>query len=250
MKSPDERALPKSVQLLWDLDRTGSRGPKRGLSLEQIVETAMAVADADGYGALSMARVAKELGYTTMSLYRYVDSKDTLAELLHDRIFAIRPDLPAGDWRTGLEAWAWAEFRAIRAHDWWLDIPMTSPPRGPNNMIWLEAGMGALAEVEIPEALKLQLLVNLSIYVIGRTRFLRDTIQPDTEDSDFTRVLTEVLDPQRFPAVHSALTNRAFDNDEVHWEEGDFGFALDRLLDGYQVFIDSRTGKSPDRPGR
>ncbi|MGW5110520.1 TetR/AcrR family transcriptional regulator [Nocardia sp. NPDC004123] len=242
MKGPDERVLPKAVKLLWDLDDAGSRGPKRGLSLDQILNTAVRVADAEGYAALSMARVAKELGFTTMSLYRYVDSKDTLVELLHDRIFDVTPDLPADGWRAGLEAWAWAEFHAIRAHDWWLDIPMTSPPLGPNNMAWLEAGMGVLSGLDLAEPLKLQLLVNLSIYVIGRTRFLRDTIQQHDQDQDFTAILTAVLDPGRFPIVSAALANRAFDTDDMHWEEADFSFALDRLLDGYQVFIDSHIG--------
>ncbi|WP_040805441.1 TetR/AcrR family transcriptional regulator [Nocardia concava] len=243
MKRPDVRVLPKSVKLLWDLDNAGSRGPKRGLSLDQILDTAIAIADADGYGALSMARVAKELGFTTMSLYRYVDSKDTLVELLYDRIFDMRPELPEGDWRAALEAWAWAEFRAIRAHDWWLDIPTTSPPLGPNNMAWLEAGMNALSSLEIPEPLRLQLLLNLSIYVMGRTRFLRDTIQQAKEDIDYTGILAEILDPEKFPAVTSALSNRAFDDDDMHWEEADFSFALARLLDGYQVFIDSLGGR-------
>lgn len=243
MKRPDERVLPKSVKLLWDLDNAGTRGPKRGLSLDQILDTAIAIADAEGYGALSMARVAKELGFTTMSLYRYVDSKDTLVELLHDRIFDIHPELPRGDWRAALEAWAWAEFRAIRAHDWWLDIPTTSPPLGPNNMAWLEAGMTALSSLEIPEPLRLQLLLNLSIYVMGRTRFLRDTIQQAKEDIDYTGILAEILDPEKFPAVTSALSNSAFDDDDMHWEEADFSFALARLLDGYQVFIDSLGGR-------
>ncbi|WP_235949368.1 TetR/AcrR family transcriptional regulator [Nocardia terrae] len=242
MKRPDERVLPKAVRLLWDLDSAGSRGPKRGMSLDQILDTAVAIADAEGYAALSMARLAKALGFTTMSLYRYVDSKDTLVELLHDRIFYTEPDLPADDWRGGLEAWAWAEFRAIRAHDWWLDIPLTSPPMGPNNMTWLEAGMNAMSSLDVPEPLKLQLLLNLSIYVIGRVRFLRDITRNDKDD-DYTEILVAVLDPQRFPSVTSALTHRAFDSDDMNWDEADFSFALARLLDGYQVFIDAHTGK-------
>ncbi|MFE3194267.1 TetR/AcrR family transcriptional regulator [Nocardia sp. NPDC059240] len=237
MKTPDDRVLPKAVKLMWDLESASTRGPKRGMSLEQILDTAMAIADAEGYAAVSMARVAKELGFTTMSLYRYVDSKDTLVEMMHDRIFDIRPELPRNDWRAAMEAWAWAEFRAIRAHDWWLDIPMTSPPLGPKNMAWLEAGMTALSSLAVPEALRLQLLVNLSIYVIGRTRFLRDTIQSDTEDRDYGAILSAVLDPERFPAVTSAIGNRVFDDDDMNWEEADFSFALARLLDGYEVFL-------------
>ena len=53
-----------------------TEGPKPGLSLERIVQAAVELADAEGIGAVSMARVAGELGFTPMSLYRYVEAKD------------------------------------------------------------------------------------------------------------------------------------------------------------------------------
>ncbi|WP_067713728.1 TetR/AcrR family transcriptional regulator [Nocardia yamanashiensis] len=236
----DVRVLPKSVKLLWDLDGAGSRGPKRGLSLDQILDAAIAVADAEGYAALSMSRVAKQLGFTPMSLYRYVDSKETLVELLLDRVIGPAPELPAGDgWRPALEAWAWAEFHAIRAHEWWLDIPMSGPPTGPNNMDWLETGLSALADLPIPEPQRLQLMVNLSLYVIGRTRFLREMTKRAKEEHDYTAVLLQVLDPARYPTVSRALQHNAFEDDGMHWEEADFRFALDRLLDGYERYIET-----------
>ncbi|QLY33903.1 TetR/AcrR family transcriptional regulator [Nocardia huaxiensis] len=242
MHTPDRAPLPKSMELLWDHTGTGSRGPKRGLSLDQIVQAAITVADAEGYAALSMARVAKELGFTTMSLYRYVDSKDTLVDLLLDRAIGEPPAIPReAGWRTGLEAWAWAEHRAIRAHPWWLDIPMNSPPLGPNNMAWLEAGMSTLAAVPVAEPLKLQLLLNLSLSVIGRTRFLRDMVSRSHE-IDYQEMLLRVVDPTRYPAVHSAISHRAFDSDDIDWDEADFAFFLDRLLDGYEVFIGGTAG--------
>ncbi|WP_405497413.1 TetR/AcrR family transcriptional regulator [Nocardia sp. NBC_00511] len=242
METPGKPALPKVVKLLWDLDDAGSRGPKRGLSVDQIVAAATAVADAEGFAALSMGRVAKELGFTTMSLYRYVDSKDTLMELLFDRSLGDPPDLSdAPGWRAKLEAWAWAEFRGIQQHYWWLDLPLSSPPLGPKNMAWLEAGMTAMAEVPITEPHKLQLVTNLSIYVVGRTRFLRDTAKQQQQDVDYAGILAQVIDPARFPTVTSAIMNNAFEDDDMNWEEADFGFALARLLDGYQVFIDAHT---------
>ncbi len=189
---------------------------------------------------MSMSRIAKELGFTTMSLYRYVDSKDTLAELLLDHVCGLPPELPAAGWREGLEAWAWAEFRMIRARDWWLDIPRSGPPMGPNNMAWLEAGMTAMTDAPIPEGLKLQLIMNLSMYVIGRADFLR-TLAASADDTDFTAILAQVMDPERFPALTRAITNRAFEDDDINWEEGDFRFGLDRLRDGYEHFIRTMT---------
>src|SRR5580658_3820692 len=74
--------LPPGLDLLWGRRERGRRGPKPGLSVDGIVDAAVRIADAEGLEAVSMARVAKELGFTTMSLYRYVASKDELLQLM------------------------------------------------------------------------------------------------------------------------------------------------------------------------
>src|SRR5260370_20248427 len=70
--------LPPVLELLWGRRQPGRRGPKPELTVGAIVEAAMRIADADGLDAVSMARVAQELGFTTMSLYRHVTGKDEL----------------------------------------------------------------------------------------------------------------------------------------------------------------------------
>ena len=82
--------LPRVLQLLWGLDAPGRRGPKPALSLHQIGAAAVRIADAEGLGAVSMSRVAGELGYTTMSLYRYVESKDDLLYEIYHRVLAMQ----------------------------------------------------------------------------------------------------------------------------------------------------------------
>src|SRR5690606_32089960 len=104
-------ALPKAVALMWGLEQPGGRGPKRGLSLEQIIEAAIAIGDAEGFAALSMNRVARELGFTAMSLYRYVDSKATLMEMMLDHVIGLPPEIePGTSWRAGLAQWARSEY--------------------------------------------------------------------------------------------------------------------------------------------
>ena len=76
--------IPPSIELAWGLRDRGTRGPKRGLTLERIVAAGIEVAARDGLEAVSMAGVAEELGAGTMSLYRYVDSKDELLTLMVD----------------------------------------------------------------------------------------------------------------------------------------------------------------------
>lgn len=237
MTTSGDTALPKAVELMWGLGQSGARGPRRGLTLDQILDAAVEVADAEGFAALSMGRVAKQLGFTAMSLYRYVDSKNTLIDLLMDRMVGQPPVIaPGTSWRAGLEQWALAEFDRIGRHPWWMDIPMYRPPMGPNNMAWLETALGVLAEAAVPMPVKLQLVMNVSMFVVSKRRFLRD-LEVD-EGDDYATVMARVLDPQRFPSVSAALATAAFDDDDdIDWERADFEFGLARLLDGYEVYI-------------
>ena len=79
-----ELDLPRGVALAWGIAADPQRGPKREMSVERIVEAAVEIADAEGLGAVSMAAVAARLGYTPMSLYRYVTAKDDLILLMQE----------------------------------------------------------------------------------------------------------------------------------------------------------------------
>ncbi|WP_067654416.1 TetR/AcrR family transcriptional regulator [Nocardia harenae] len=233
----EKRDPGSALRLLWGMEAAGTRGPKRGLSLAGIVDGAIAVADAEGYAALSMKRVAEELGYTAMSLYRYVDSKTTLIELMSDRVLGLPPAFdPELSWRDGLRRWALREYELIVRHPWWLEIPMTTPPLGPNNMAWLDSGLTILERTGLPPAVRLRLVMNLTLFVIGRMRLGLELGQADA-DGDLFESVFAALDPQRFPAVLAAAAAGAFDDDEIDWARADFEFGLDRTLDGYEQFV-------------
>src|ERR1700761_4182993 len=85
----------------------------------RIVAAAIKVADAEGLGALSMRRVAAELGAAPMSLYRHVADKDDLVLQMMNAVFARsrRPDPPDG-WRPGLELAARTLWAMFREHPW------------------------------------------------------------------------------------------------------------------------------------
>ena len=77
-----EPELPRYLQLLWDREPEGRRGPKPGRTIQEIGAAGVVVADRDGLDGVSMKSVAAELGMTPMSLYRYVDSKEQLLEVM------------------------------------------------------------------------------------------------------------------------------------------------------------------------
>lgn len=243
METTGEAALPRFVELAWGLGESGRRGPKRGLNLDEILDAAIELADEEGVAALSMARVAKRLGFTTMSLYRYVESKDELLELIADRVIGAPPEIPSDlQWREGLEVWASAEYDALMRHRWWLRLPINGAPLGPNNIAWLEAALGCLSSTRLPEALKVQVALNLSVHVIGRARFTADLVV-NTESDNYASILPQLLDPSRFPALTAALDGDAFAADDVDWEDADFRFALGLLLDGIERLV-ARHGSS------
>src|SRR4051812_50222549 len=86
-----ELELPRGVALAWGIAASPQRGPKREMSVESIVDAAVELADAEGLGAVSMAAVAARLGYTPMSLYRYVTAKDDLILLMQEEATGLPP---------------------------------------------------------------------------------------------------------------------------------------------------------------
>src|SRR5215204_1206753 len=109
----------QDARSVWTRPGPGERKPS--WSREQIVATALAIADAEGFEAVSMRRIAAELGAGTMTLYHYVRTKDELVTLIGDAIMAeiVIPDdeLPAG-WRDGMAELARRTRRIFMRHRW------------------------------------------------------------------------------------------------------------------------------------
>ena len=106
MADDAELELPRGVALAWGVAADPQRGPKREMSVEKIVDAAVELADAEGLGAVSMAAVAAKLGYTPMSLYRYVSAKDDLVLLMQESATGVPPHSlrDVTGWRERLRA--------------------------------------------------------------------------------------------------------------------------------------------------
>src|SRR5262245_58335068 len=97
----------RSIDLLWGLSEPGRRGPKPRYSVDQVVDAAIAVADAEGLQAISVRRIAQELGVSPMAVYTYVPSKAELVGLMFDRVLGETGEAAEGQgWRDALSTLA------------------------------------------------------------------------------------------------------------------------------------------------
>ncbi|MET9529799.1 MULTISPECIES: TetR/AcrR family transcriptional regulator [unclassified Streptomyces] len=115
----EEHAQPQRQKSLWErLDRPAPT-PRASLSPRQIADAAVRIADAEGLAAVTMRRLATELGVAPMAAYRYVSGKDELLELMIDRVY-VEADLfgDATGWRETLRALALRTRQLFLAHPW------------------------------------------------------------------------------------------------------------------------------------
>ncbi|KPM53685.1 hypothetical protein ACG83_24050 [Frankia sp. R43] len=176
MASEKSPPLPPGLDLLWGRRERGQRGPRPGLSVDAIVATATRIADAEGLAAVSMARVAKELGYTTMSLYRHVATKDELLQMMWNAsaLGAEGLVLEGDDWRTRLRAWAIFQRQMIDLHPWITQMPMAAPPVAPNSLTFVEKGLETLDDTGLSDTDKLRVIGLLSSYTLSEARMAHD----------------------------------------------------------------------------
>jgi AcrR family transcriptional regulator len=237
--------LPDGIAAAWGVRERPHKGPKPALSLPRIVDAAVRVADADGLEAVSMGRVAGELGAAPMSLYRHVSSKDELLDLMVDAAWGDPPAAPAEgeDWRTGLARWAWALRAGAGRHLWVVRIPLKGLPIMPHEVAWFENALACLRGTGLSEARKASVALLLGGYVRNAASTDADIgaaiaasgQSPSDWIAAYPRMLRDLTDPQRFPALTAFLASGVFDAADDPDDE--FAFGLDRILDGIGVLI-------------
>ena len=123
-----------------------------------------------------MARVAKELGFTTMSLYRYVTSKDELLQLMWNASAQGAEDLAfeGDDWRARLRIWAMVQREMLDRHPWITQMPMAAPPLAPNSLTFVERGLETMDGTGLADADKLRVIGLISSYTLSEARMAND----------------------------------------------------------------------------
>ena len=215
-------------EFLWTARSKPTRGPKPTLTLDQIADAAIAIADAEGLAAVSMQRVAADLGYTKMSLYRYLPGKTELVAAMLERGMAEKPDLSGKQWRDALTTWSELLLAKFAQHAWTVEAAAGPRPIGPNELGWMDAALAVLPD-GLTGAERLDAVATLA----GHVRML--AAQNGQAERELIATMGIVLreHAEKFPAVVAAVT----DVGRHGGQEQAFQFGLSRILDGLAAYL-------------
>jgi len=226
---------------VWTRTEPHRRQPR--LSREEIAATAVRIADIEGLEALSMRRLATELGAGTMTLYYYLRTKDELLALVTDAVMGELLLPPAetlsSDWRAAITTIARRSRDALRRHQWMLDIT-DGPAVGPNSVRHFDQTMQAVAALDVDFAAKLDVVTAVDEYVFGFCLHERTAFHEDAATGEAMRAyvnelvatgeypeLTRLVEREGIAELWSQILSHAHDPQR-------FDRTLARLLDGIE----------------
>jgi AcrR family transcriptional regulator len=248
----------RTMALLWGARKRPSRGPKPGLSVEEIVREAIETADEEGLAALSMRRVAERLGISTMSLYTYVPGKGELIDLMLDTVMgeAAKPNDAAGGWRERLEMVARENRALYRRHPWLLHVVAASrPPLGPNVIAKYDHELRAVEGIGLTEVEMDSVLTLVLGHVEGTARRAVEASQAEkrtgmTDDEWWSAnapLLEKVFDADRYPTAARVGAAAGAAYEAAYDPEHAFEFGLQRVLDGIEALVRARSAQPDQR---
>lgn len=231
--------------------RQRTHEPQPDLSRERIVQAAIEIADTEGMAALSMRRVATYLDVATMSLYRYVHSKDDLVLFMIDEAIGEEaiPQSPPQGWRARLELAARLQWRLFRRHRWLASaISVTRPQLAPNAMAHTEWVLRALEGLGLDPSAMLHVHITLFSYARG----LATSLEAEAEAEQDTGMTSDEWMATQEAALEAVAGSGSFTTLLGIAKQPDFDldldtlfeFGLQRMLDGLEVYLGSSTVRS------
>ncbi|WP_433367036.1 TetR/AcrR family transcriptional regulator [Actinoplanes sp. CA-142083] len=180
-----------------------ARGRPATHTRDQVVDAAIRVADTEGLAAVTMRRIATEIGAGAMSLYTYVPDKDRLLDLMVDKVGATTQVVPVtGDWRADLLALAGAQRSLMLAHPW---LPAALPNRrltGTHMLAYLEQGLAALAPTGLDGPTKMEVIALITGFVAS---YVTNELANATSTAEQVELITAAIGTGEFPHLAAAL---------------------------------------------
>ncbi|MCX5265833.1 TetR/AcrR family transcriptional regulator [Streptomyces sp. NBC_00199] len=221
---------------VWERLERPAPVPRTTLTPLRIAEVAVGVADAEGLDAVTMRRLATELGVAPMAAYRYVTGKDELLELMVDFVYA-ELELPDGKkgWRATMRSVALRIREVLLAHSWVTRATWCAPT--PNQLAVPEAVLAALDGLGLDADTAMAVYSTLTAYVhgavdseVGLTQMLRVRGWSTREEarSGLASQMAWLMGTGRFP-MYARYIGEARRKDDQQWQ---FEAGLDSVLDG------------------
>lgn len=241
----------RSLALLWRTSERVSRKGKPDLSVDRIVRAAIEVADTEGLQALSMRRVAERLGVGTMSLYTYVPGKPELLDVMLDTVYGetARPEDVPGGWRARLELIARENWALYQRHPWLLQVATSRPVLGPNVTAKYDYELRAIDGIGLTDVEMDSVITLITGFVHGTARGAVEAAQAESQTgmSDeqwwaaHAPFFSLIADPNRFPTAARVGQAAGEALGAAYSADHAFEFGLQRVLDGIQALIDTRS---------
>jgi AcrR family transcriptional regulator len=224
-----------------DMDVVWSQEPPRQpepLTRARIVTAAAALADEEVTGEITMRTLASRLGVRSpMSLYRYVGSKDGLADLMADHVYGQFAVTRGEGWQPALHSLGMSGWTAVRRHPWFARLAFSRPPLGPNALALYEAALVELDPLNLPASTRMGFVSTVMGHVLGsgltlleeHTMRVRAGITSDQDMADAAKpYLARIAESGRYPH----FSRWAADPDRLHQPPQDFETILGWLLSG------------------
>lgn len=243
----------RTLALLWGDPSAGPRrkGPGRSVSVEQLVTSALALADEQGLAAVTMRALAERVGVSAMSVYTYVPGKAELLDLMVDALYLAmpRPAWRSRSWRSRLTGVAEANRDLLLAHPWLTEVAALSrPPLGPGLMAKYEHELAAFDGTGLDDVDTDAALTFLLGFVQSHCRAAHDAARATTDsamsDAEWWAanqpVLERAFDPEAYPRA-VRIGAAAGEAQGAAWSAGHaWEFGLARTLDGLAALIDAQ----------
>ncbi len=209
------------------------------LTRERVLLAAVEFADEHGVEALSMRKLAQELGVEAMSLYNHVANKDDILDGMIDLVFGeIGLPLREADWKTAMRQRAISAREVLARHPWAIGLMESRSTPGPATLRHHDAVIGCLREAGFSIALAAHAYSVLDSYIYGFA--LQQASLPFKTSEEGAAVTEDIL--RRFPADgYPHLTEMAVQHVlQPGYDHADeFEFGLDLILDGLERVRDS-----------
>lgn len=243
---------PNWLQRLWGQQKEPATGRPAKLTLPTIVNAAIRLADTRGIAAVTIPAVARAAGYTTMSLYRHLDSKEELLELLQDAGFGDPPRAPKlVGWRNSLITWTADNRLVYHRRPWLLEIPISRPPSGPHQLAWFDSGLAALCDTRLRWDAKVGIVSTLSGYARHSAQLAQGLaagrgigVDQTAAEHDYGTAMRVFVTKDRFPQAAELFSSPLFTRSPRQpadpTKSPDFTFGLNLILDGVAMLADRR----------